>query len=75
MSAHLDTDITNSRLRTDPDRLLTYGEFSKWIGVPESTVRKWVAAGTGPRVLRLGRHVRIRVTDVLAWLDEQGVAA
>jgi predicted DNA-binding transcriptional regulator AlpA len=57
------------RLGDDPDRLLSYSEFAAWAGVPERTARSWVAAGVGPRVVRLGRHVRIRAIDALAWLD------
>lgn len=66
------TPIATS-LGDDPDRLLRYGDFASWAGVPERTARAWVAKGTGPRVVRLGRHVRIRVSDALAWLDGQYV--
>lgn len=63
------------RLRDDPDRLLSYGEFAEWVGVPERTARKWIADGTGPRVLTIGRYRRIRVADALAWLDTRYLAA
>lgn len=62
------------RLRDDPDQLWTYAQFAEWVGVPERSVRKWVADGTGPKVLRLGRHARIRVADALAWLDHKAAA-
>jgi excisionase family DNA binding protein len=62
-------------LASDPDRLLSYAEFAEWAGVPERTARSWVASGDGPRAIRLGRHVRIRVADALAWLDTRYVAA
>lgn len=62
-----------SRLRDDPDRLLSYGDIAEWVGVPERTVRKWIADGAGPRVLAVGRHRRARVSDVLAWLDTRYV--
>jgi predicted DNA-binding transcriptional regulator AlpA len=26
--------------------------------------------GTGPRYIKLGRHVRYRVEDVLSWMDQ-----
>jgi excisionase family DNA binding protein len=66
---------TVRQLRQDPDRLLTYSEFSEWAQVPERTVRKWVADGTGPRVMKLGRYRRIRVADALAWLETAYVDA
>lgn len=62
-----------ARLADDPDRLLRYHEFAEWVGVPERTARQWVSDGTGPRVIRLGRHVRIRVGDALVWLDSRYV--
>jgi excisionase family DNA binding protein len=60
-----------SPVAADPDRLWSYEELAAWAGVPERTARRWVATGSGPRVTRLGRHVRIRVADALRWLDEQ----
>lgn len=59
-----------SSLLDDPDRLLTYDEVGILAGgIPGRSVRKWVADGTGPRVVALGRYRRIRVRDYLAWLD------
>jgi len=29
-------------------------------------------AGDGPRFIKLGRHVRYRADDVLAWIEENG---
>lgn len=63
------------RIAVDPDRLWTYSEFAGWAGVPERSARQWIAAGTGPRVIKLGRHRRIRVRDALAWLDSRYVDA
>jgi excisionase family DNA binding protein len=71
--------MTNSsplvRLRDDPDRLLSYDEAGELADVPSRTVRKWVAEGNGPRVIQLGRHRRIRLSDWLAWLDTRYVDA
>jgi excisionase family DNA binding protein len=61
-------------LRDDPDRLFTYVAVAEWADVPERTVRKWVSDGTGPRVIKLGRHVRIRAADLLTWLEGRYVA-
>jgi predicted DNA-binding transcriptional regulator AlpA len=36
-------------------------------GVPENTVYAWNAKGTGPRYIRVGRHVRYRLADVIEW--------
>ena len=36
-------------------------------GVPLETVYHWNKTRTGPSYLKVGRHVRYRVADVLAW--------
>jgi excisionase family DNA binding protein len=45
-------------------------QVADWLGVPKSTVDHWRAAGTGPNFCRLGKHVRYRESDVLAWAEE-----
>jgi predicted DNA-binding transcriptional regulator AlpA len=39
--------------------------------VPLSTVYEWNYKGTGPPVIRLGKHVRYREADVERWLAER----
>lgn len=56
-------------MASDPDQLWSYAEFAAWLGVPENTARAWVQRGQGPRAVKLGRHVRIRVGDALDWLS------
>jgi predicted DNA-binding transcriptional regulator AlpA len=36
-------------------------------GVPITTVYNWNSTGDGPRFMKIGRHVRYRLADVLAW--------
>jgi predicted DNA-binding transcriptional regulator AlpA len=47
--------------------------------VPVSTVYRWNSDGTGPRRLKIGKHVRYRLVDVEAWetqrLSSQAVNA
>lgn len=35
--------------------------------VPIQTVYGWNHKGTGPKRIRVGKHVRYRLEDVLAW--------
>ena len=49
---------------------LSSQELADLLGVPKSTIDHWRAAGTGPTFSRLGKHVRYRESDVLAWADE-----
>jgi len=53
----------------DDRRLLTIEEIAEYCGVPAATVRTWRANRTGPRGIRVGRHVRHRPSDVELWLE------
>ena len=55
---------------TDTDALLSIAEVAAFLSVPEKTVRAWRHKGTGPRAFKVGRHVRYRMADVLAFLEE-----
>lgn len=46
---------------------LTIKDLAEREQVPDATVYRWNSDGTGPRYLRLGRHVRYRLSDVVAW--------
>ncbi len=43
--------------------------------VPLATIYRWNSDGTGPRRLKIGRHIRYRLTDVEAWEAAQLCAA
>lgn len=51
------------------EKHLTLKEFAEREGVPTETVYQWNSRGLGPRYLRIGRHVRYRLADVIAWED------
>lgn len=46
----------------------TLGEY---LDVPTRTVYSWNHTGTGPRSIRVGKHVRYRRADVEKWLAAQ----
>jgi excisionase family DNA binding protein len=46
-------------------------QFADYLGVPLATVYRWNHLGTGPRPLKIGKHVRYRREDVDAWLEAQ----
>ena len=54
--------------------LLTQKELATWLRKSPKTLEGIRRAGEGPRYVKLGRHVRYRVADVLAWIaaNEQG---
>lgn len=51
------------------DVLLSPKELADYLGVPLATVYRWRSESTGPRGLKVGKHVRYRQADVAAWLE------
>jgi excisionase family DNA binding protein len=54
-----------------PSRLLTVQELAELLQVPAKTIYTWRYKGVGPQAVRIGRHLRFRAEDVVAWLDAQ----
>lgn len=52
-------------------KLLSPKELADVLGVPVKTIYDWNLKGTGPKYVRVGRHVRYRPADVEAWLADQ----
>lgn len=64
------------RTRTAPPDAgphLTIPELAEREHVPVDTVYKWNVTGAGPVYLRIGRHVRYRLADVIAWEESRAV--
>jgi predicted DNA-binding transcriptional regulator AlpA len=58
------TTVSVPRLWTQKDLAAYLSKSTKWC-----ERARW--EGTGPKFVKLGRHVRYRVSDVLAWIEEQ----
>lgn len=50
------------------ETLLSPIDLAEYLGVPISTIYRWNYVGSGPPLLRIGRHIRYRTTDVEKWL-------
>jgi len=50
---------------------LSRKDLAERLGVPQKTPAGWATKGTGPQYARFGRHVRYRLSDVIAWENEQ----
>lgn len=59
----------------DKKPLATVADLAEYCGVPTQTVYEWNYKGTGPKPLKVGRHVRYRWSDVEKWLDDQAKSA
>lgn len=53
----------------DKPRLATVKDLAEYTGVPVKTVYEWNSKGHGPKVLKVGRHVRYRWVDIEKWLE------
>ncbi|MBN9607147.1 MAG: helix-turn-helix domain-containing protein [Actinomycetales bacterium] len=56
----------------DPDGLepvITLAELADQLGVSVQTLYDLRRKGEGPRVFRVGRELRVRRTEVTAWLQ------
>jgi excisionase family DNA binding protein len=46
-------------------------EVAEYLGVPVKTIHTWRYNKTGPRFIKVGKHLKARWSDVDAWLDQQ----
>ena len=47
-------------------------DLSAYLQVPVATLYAWHHRQIGPKALKVGRHLRYRREDVVAWLAQQG---
>jgi len=66
--------VTKSTM-SDRRRLATAEEIAEYLGVPLRTVYQWSSRGGGPRLIKVGRHLRARWSDIEAYLDAQTISA
>ena len=50
---------------------LTIEQLAEREGVAVGTVYGWNSKGGGPRYIKIGKHVRYRMSDVLAWEESR----
>ncbi|MFG1855008.1 helix-turn-helix transcriptional regulator [Actinomadura geliboluensis] len=53
------------------EKHLTPEDLAERYDVPLKTVYGWNSDGTGPRRMKIGRYVRYRLADVIAWENER----
>jgi excisionase family DNA binding protein len=61
----LGPEFLRKAFRLDP--LLSIEELAEYLGVPVTTIYDWRVDGKGPCGVRVGRHVKFTISDVLAW--------
>jgi hypothetical protein len=53
------------------DTWLTRPEVAAREKLPVATLAQWASQGRGPRYARFGRHARYRLSDLIAWENQQ----
>ncbi len=53
---------------------MTAAEVADHYRLPLQTIYTWRYKGTGPKAVKLGRHLRYRRSEVERWADEQASA-
>jgi len=51
-------------------RLWTIDDVSEFLGIPVKTLYQWRTKQYGPKGKRVGRYVRYKPEDVMAWVDQ-----
>lgn len=44
---------------------------AEYLDIPVQTIYQWRTKGSGPRGIRVGRHLRFRQEDLDAWIESQ----
>lgn len=50
--------------------LMTIPQVAGVLGVPDRTLRYWRYRGTGPKAIKVGRHVRYQRAEIERYLRE-----
>ena len=51
----------------ESDPLWDIDQVATYLHVPKRTLYRWRTLGYGPRGKKVGRHLRYRASDVIAW--------
>jgi excisionase family DNA binding protein len=59
-----------SYTRPGEDEILTTDEVAALLKVPKQTIYRWNQFGIGPPHYRLGKHLRWKRSEVMAWMEQ-----
>ena len=58
---------------TDPDSLVTEVQTAEFLNISIRTLQAWRIKLAGPRFVRVGRAIRYRRSDLIAWIEANTV--
>ncbi len=56
------------------EELLSVDEVAAFYKVPKRTIYAWHSNGTGPRAYRVGKYLRFKRSDCIAFLEAQAAS-
>jgi excisionase family DNA binding protein len=51
------------------ERLWTVEDVAEYLGIPVNTLYDWRTRGYGPAAKRVGKYLRYKAADVIAWFE------
>ena len=70
------TRVACSRCHDQAQRpLADASEIAGYLGVPLGTVYRWSSRGGGPRLIKVGRHLKARWSDLESYLEASTIGA
>jgi DNA-binding transcriptional MerR regulator len=57
------------------ERLWTVADVAEYLGIPVKTLYDWRTRDYGPSGKRVGKYLRYKAQDVIAWFDALDVDA
>ncbi|MFJ8818232.1 MULTISPECIES: helix-turn-helix transcriptional regulator [Amycolatopsis] len=57
------------------ERLWTVDDVAEYLGVPVTTLYDWRTRNYGPKGKRVGKYLRYKAADVIAWFESLDDAA
>ncbi len=69
------TELSNINSQEFSSNNLTTPQAARYLNFEETTLEQWRWNGRGPRFVKIGRHVRYRLSDLDAFIQERVFAS
>lgn len=71
MRGRASEEPTETQPNLGGSRLLCRSDVEEQFGISKRYLEIAAVRGDGPPIVRLGRSVRYRIADILAWIEQQ----
>jgi excisionase family DNA binding protein len=63
--------MTRAPAAAPPDKWLSLEDIAEELGVPVRSVYAWRSMGVAPKGYKIGKHIRVKRSDLDAWLEQR----